>query len=217
MERREKNIKKEKKNTKKKITTGYIIAGIVLILISFLAYLNYKSANFEYLGLKFSKVRFGELRFYYARIPLLNSNGEISGYYDLYLRNDPRKLKDIPINGRLKLKTKVIIASDNLKCEDSGIAGGELGGVLSIWTRVKVGTTNKSLAEEKNINYVTCNEREIIYLDSSILIFKPDNVTEINQIGGRDCYEIYVKDCEVLKAVEKFIIGLYAESRGIKL
>jgi len=84
-----------------------VIGAIVAFLALFVAY-NYYSANFEYLGLNFSKVRFGKLIFYHAEIPLFNQAGEIASYYNLYIRNDPRELRDVPIIGEIKLKSKVI-------------------------------------------------------------------------------------------------------------
>jgi hypothetical protein len=212
-------IEKEEKAEAVKITKKwgiFIAVGIVVAFSAlFIAY-NYYSANFEYLDLKFSKVRFGKLIFYHAKIPLLNQAGEIVNYYNLYIRNDPRELRDIPINGNIKLKGKVIMASDELKCEDNGIGGGELGGVIGLWSRVIQGTVNKTLAQEKDISYVTCDSSEMIYLDSSVLIFKPGNVTSIDQ-KGKDCYEVSVKDCEVMRAVERFILGLYAHSKGLEI
>lgn len=232
-------IKKQGKNTKKKEEKSdktekkidsknynfWIYTVIAIVLIFILCYVSYSTfvfgRQFNYAGLKFEKVKIGELVFYQTEIPLY-SKDPVTGQqvnsvnFSIMFRNDPRILENISIKGILKLKSKVILAAEGLECEDNGIAGGELGQVLGRWTKVKIGTTNETLAKEMEIPHAICDPK-IRYLDSSVLIFKKGNVTEINQIGGRDCYEVSVADCQILGATERFIIGLYAHSRGIPI
>jgi hypothetical protein len=153
---------------------------------------------------------------FYAKIPLFDTNGNIATYYRLYLRNDPRELENVPINGQIRIKDKIIMSSDDIKCEDANIAGAGLGdfwgSILGV-DQVVPGTINKTLADEKDIEYVTCNTEEVVFLDSTVLIFKEGETTEITQ-KSKNCYEITVKDCEVLKGTERFILGLYAHTTG---
>ena len=199
----------------KQIGIFVAIGAIVLFLIILSAY-NYYASNFTYLDLKFSKVKFGKLDFYYAKIPLFNTNGEITGNYNLYIRNDPRELEDIKINGQIRMKPKIIMASDDIKCEDAGIAGGELGAIIGLWSRIIPGTTNRTIAEKEGKTYASCSLKDGMYIDSTVLTFKTGNVTEIRQTG-KDCYEVSVKDCEILRATERFILGLYAHSKGLEI
>ena len=198
----------------------YILIGVVIVLgLIYILYTSYlESKKIEYVGLKFEKKKLGDLTFYYTQIPLFDKNGINTMNYSMYLRNDPRELEGIKIDGVIRIKSKTILASDSgLQCENNGLAGGELGQASGLWTKVIAGTMNKTLAESKNIPYVSCNASEgVYYLDSTSLIFKVANVTGISQ-KGTDCYEISVANCEILEGVERFIIGMYAHSRGIEI
>jgi len=223
---KKKTIKEKNQESKEEKSefNSLVYFGIVIVLILIICYASYSlyisSKQFEYAGLKFEKVRLGKLIFYQTTIPLytkdITGKPVNSANFSVMMRNDPRTLENISINGVLKLKPKVILASEGLECEDNGIAGGELGQVLGRWTKVKTGTTNQTLAEEMEMPYATCDPK-VRYLDSSVLIFKQGNVTEINQKNGIDCYEVSVANCDILRATERYIIGLYAHSRGIKV
>lgn len=197
----------------------YVLIGVVIVLgLIYVSYKSYlESKKIEYAGLKFEQKKFGDLNFYYTRIPLFDKNGINTVNYSMYLRNDPRTLEDIKIEGVIRIKPKTILASEpGLQCENNGIAGGELGQAIGLWTKVITGTQNKTLADNRSIPYVSCNASEGMYLDSTSLAFKVANVTGISQKGA-DCYEISVANCEILEAVERFIIGAYAHSRGIEI
>ncbi len=116
-----------------------------------------------------------------------------------------------------QIKTKIVIASDELKCDNNELAGGELGVALSLsgYTDIISGTSNETRANEEELSYVSCDE--MIYLDSTALLFTPGNSTTISRINSGNCYKIEVKNCEVLEAVERFIVGLYAHGKGISI
>ena len=197
----------------------YVLIGVVIVLgLIYVSYKSYlESKKIEYAGLNFEQKKFGDLNFYYTRIPLFDKNGINTVNYSMYLRNDPRTLEDIKIEGMIRIKSKTILASEaGLQCENNGIAGGELGQAIGLWTTVITGTSNKTLADNRSIPYVSCNASEGMYLDSTSLSFKVANVTGISQKGA-DCYEISVANCEILEAVERFIVGAYAHSRGIEI
>jgi len=197
----------------------YVLIGVVIVLgLIYVSYKSYlESKKIEYAGLNFEQKKFGDLNFYYTRIPLFDKNGINTVNYSMYLRNDPRTLEDIKIEGMIRIKSKTILASEaGLQCENNGIAGGELGQAIGLWTKVITGTSNKTLADNRSMPYVSCNASEGMYLDSTSLSFKVANVTGISQKGA-DCYEISVANCEILEAVERFIVGAYAHSRGIEI
>lgn len=197
----------------------YVLIGVVIVLgLIYVSYKSYlESKKIEYAGLNFEQKKFGDLNFYYTRIPLFDKNGINTVNYSMYLRNDPRTLEYIKIEGVIRIKPKTILASEaGLQCENNGIAGGELGQAIGLWTTVITGTSNKTLADNRSIPYVSCNASEGMYLDSTSLAFKVGNVTGISQKGA-DCYEISVANCEILEAVERFIVGAYAHSRGIEI
>jgi hypothetical protein len=216
-----KTKQKAAKETAKPASNTWIYVMIGVIVVLGLIYVSYKSylesKKIEYAGLNFEQKKFGDLNFYYTRIPLFDKNGINTVNYSMYLRNDPRTLEDIKIEGMIRIKSKTILASEpGLQCENNGIAGGELGQAIGLWTIVITGTSNKTLADNRSIPYVSCNASEGMYLDSTSLSFKVANVTGISQKGA-DCYEISVANCEILEAVERFIIGAYAHSRGIEI
>jgi hypothetical protein len=196
----------------------YVLVGIlILFIIFYVSYQSYlASKKIEYAGLKFEEKKVGNLTFWYTSVPLVNANGVNVVNRSMYFRNNPKELEYIPINGVIKIKSKIILASDSLKCDDNGIAGGELGLALAPYASIISGTVNKTLADEKGIQYASCNQSDILYLDSTVLIFKPGNTTSIDQ-NGKDCYEVTIKDCEVLDGVERFIVGLYAHAKGIEI
>lgn len=214
---REKSEKKEEIIKIDNVLWVGIVIIIIALVIAGLIYTYSKSKSFEYAGLNFVKTRMGEVVFYHAKILLFNSDGVAVNYYNLYLRNDPRTLEDIEIYGKIRMMKKVILASDGLECEDGGLAGGVLGDMLGILgVKVHPATTNKTAAEEQDIRYVSCNLTEGVYVDATGLIFKPGNVTEIRQIR-QDCYEVTVKECDILRASERFTLGIYAHSKGIEI
>src|SRR3989344_8374964 len=188
----------------------FIIVMFSVLIVVFIAYsLNVKSQRFSYGGFDFEKTEQGKLTFY--RTQVLSTSGSV--IMDMFLRKNPRDLKDIPINGKIRLLGNILIASD-LKCEASNIAGGELGLVLGTFAEVKAGTMNLTLAQEKKLPYAECNMTS--EYGASVLLFKVGNKTEITQNKKyEDCYELTVKDCQVLEVAERFIIGIYAHSKGI--
>jgi hypothetical protein len=213
-------MKKQAKPEKPAVdrTWLYILVGLlILFIIFYVSYQSYlASKKIEYAGLKFEEKKVGNLTFWYTSVPLVDTNGVNVANRSMYFRNNPKELEYIPINGIIQIKSKIILASDSLKCDDNGIAGGELGLALAPYSNIISGTLNKTLADEKGIQYASCNQSDVIYLDSTVLIFKPGNTTSIDQ-NGKDCYEITIKDCEVLDGVERFIVGLYAHAKGIEI
>jgi hypothetical protein len=194
------------------------LVGIIVIFLILIAVYSYQQTHFEYLGLEFSKIKIGSVPLYYAKVPLYNQNGVMVNYYQLYLRKDPRTLKNISINGKIRTREKIIMAADDIKCEDANLAGAKMGDFWSLAFGVKnviVGTTNKTRAEENNMEYVDCNEN-VMYLDSTAVMIKPGNVTEINQ-KTPTCYEIVVSDCDILRVTERFMLGQYAHAMGLEI
>jgi hypothetical protein len=213
-----KSIKQEKNEPAVDRTWLYILAGIlILFIIFYVSYQSYlASKKIEYAGLKFEEKKVGNLTFWYTSVPLVDANGVNVINRSMYFRNNPKDLEYIPINGVIKIKSKIILASDGLNCSENGIAGGELGLALAPYANVISGTVNKTLADDKGVQYASCNQNDVFYLDSTVLIFKPGDTASIDQ-NGKNCYEITIKDCEVLDGVERFIIGLYAHAKGIEI
>jgi len=212
----QKKIKKVKKKPKEeKQARGFIFFMIALLLIvlviSFWASI---SRKFDYAGVEFNKVKQGDLNLYYAKFPLRDVSGQITAYLPFYFREDPRELNRIEINGTIKLKTGVALAvnSDNIVCEDSVLSGATLSLFLnSVGVSPFGATTNKTEAEEFNRIYVSCENPGNV----TVLLYKGGDTSKIEQKG--DCYVLNIANCEIMNVTERFMIGLYAHSRGIEI
>jgi len=211
--KKKKIIKKSEKKDRYEVQFKWvlIIMGII-VLITILTYFIIKSfENFEYAGIKFQKIMYDKLPLFYSKIPLYKNSGELGAYYNLYLRYDPRKL-DIPVIGSIKLSENSILSADESinQCEDVGIAMYALSGFLKIASgNITLASTDRNYAEQRNITYATCDTSQ----EGSVIILKSVNNTSIYQ-EKPNCYIIEFKDCEIEKAVERFIVAGIANAQG---
>lgn len=213
-----KKIDENPETDKKKyeIQLKWILISIALILgLVILIYLAISGVNkFEYGGINFDKVKYGELQMYHSIIPIKDTSRNVVANYNLYLRNDPRTLSKININGDILLMKNTVVSVDEKAengCNDSGIAGGNFFSFLKIaGIKAKVGYVNQTYAQEKNASYFSCNDAS----GQSVIILRSGEKNEINMIS-QDCYEIQFEGCDILKASERFMVGMIANSKGI--
>ena len=196
IEKLEEDIKKELSNAQNRQLKNILIFSGVIILVFLLSYFIINSNNyFEYNGLKFNAEKYGEIIMYKTIFPLYSSiTGNHVADYNLYLRNDPRKLKDIPFNGEMNLKKDIIIYNkDELKCDGYGI--------LAV-----VNMNNFFKSQVFDINFF---KNETLKCDSEgrymFIQIQESNETNIEQFGP-SCYYLNVNDCEILEVTEKFIM-----------
>jgi len=212
------------KKNDKEIKQLYWIIGIMafIILVVIFIYVSYWKANhFEYLDFKWEKIKYDKLDLYHTKM-LLTRQDKSQVYYNLYLRNDPRK-NNILINANIKLKsnnfTYITIDDDLKNCQGLNPALVDLSAFISaINLDVKAGVLNKTIAEENNVPFVTCdnkNTNSIITLEVAGKKQGEENYTQILQNG--DCYMIKIQDCEIRKATERFILGLISYSKGQRI
>jgi len=199
------------KNYDKQTRIALIVMGIIIGAILVVSLYPRFTSSFDYVGLKFLKTKFGEIPIYHAQVPLSSVTGDVVAQYPLNLRNDPRKLENIPIVGQIKLMPKVIITADkNIMCPEEVIAGAELSGFITMGgmnqINVSIGTTNKSEAG-KDLVYADCNSQKY-----SVISFELSNKTQIIQ-EKTNCYKIQVNNCEIVKVAERFIIGTIAHAQ----
>ncbi len=169
-----------------------ILAALLVILIS-----NY-SENFNYNGVKFNVVKFCDsgppcLVTYHTTLPVTLSDGKTADY-NFYLRNDPRKLK-VDFNGNLTFKPIMVFNTESdFVCNGNGaIAGANLVQLYNV--------VSTNVISDKN---ATCDS----FGRYMLIDVKPGNQTRIEQVGPA-CYNIYIKDCEVLEGTEKFMIETF--------
>lgn len=192
------------KNQKQTEIIVGIVIGILLLLVVLVIYAT-ASNKFEYLGMKFKKISYGDIILYSTSVPVTNG-GQITGYIAVDFRNDPRTLKDIPIdvpNGIRFLKSKLVYLSVDEAtgdCEDSGLAIINFGGLFlkNAGFEVKVASMYRNYSEQQKIPYVNCGNN----LNDTVILIKRGNETKIKE-KTMNCYEVSFKDCEILKAVEK--------------
>ncbi len=213
--------KKETKNLESTLEDKYTkqIKYVVIVMFCLLSaffvsiWLINESKTFRYAGLDFKKIKFGELPLFHAKIPITSITGDLVAEYNLYLREDPRKL-DIPIQGKIRLKKTIIQAvNKSIKCPLEGVAGVNFGQFLRAAGIKKIdGTTNLTKSQEENIPFVSCEQER----EESILIITEGEETKITQ-EAKNCYVIEFADCELLQAIERFMVGIIANSKGYEV
>lgn len=177
-----------------------VMGGLVLFFLSFYL-VTYFQNNFEVNGVKFNvdKTDMQGQTIYKTFITGTSYNGVfIPGgtigkktNFNFYLRGDPRKTENIPFNGSIVLtKTMVLNQKENFACN-----GGYIGiaNLLNLYNAISV----KVISDEN----VSCdNQGQYVYIN-----IQNANETSIEQFGPT-CYNINVKNCEILPVTEKMMI-----------
>ncbi len=187
-----------------------LLMVLVLLAVGGVAWYRYASNTFEYVGLDFQREMFDKLLLYHAKIPITSPTGNVIANFNFYLRNDPRTLEEIPIQGRIALKKEAIIALDSSMedCSDNSIAGVNLGQFLAAaGVKALPGSTDQTQAEEQGLYYASCDA------PVPVIITEKAEKTQILQEGS--CYKIQVAECnDVVKATERFMLGAIGHSSG---
>ena len=205
-----KKKKKSEKNKEFYWMGGAVVGLVVLYLV--LSVLFNSLGKVEYEGLVFVKEKLGEIPIYHYTYFFENKNN-VMIQYNLYIRHDPREL-DVPVMGEIHLPLKKTLyisvnATEELSsCEDSNLAVGSLAAFLANNDyMVKGATTDKNLAKEINISYITCDNRP----SATVVLIQEGNETSIRREDN--CYVMSVANCEILKTVEKFEIQTIIDAK----
>lgn len=172
-----------------------IVAVISVLIVIWLSLTN----HFTYEGVQFNVVKDdGGRVFYNTSFPMYSEGGIHTADYNFYLRNDPRKLKDIPWNGSYILMGNMVVnMTDDFNCDGDG--------VIAIANFIKVheffGT---NIMKDANASCNSTGSYNFIQIEKG-------NETKIEEFGGTDsaCYKIYINNCEILKATERFILETF--------
>ena len=179
-----------------KLLKNFLIAiGIFALIFVFIFISIYASKNFEYKGMEFDVIREGNVIFYHTSFPFILDDRPMN--YNVYLRNDPRKLSKIPFEGDLNLLEMMVINNS-----DSFICDGD-GGIAMLNFQQILGNAGMDFMKDPN---ASC-DAEGRYMFIQI---QEGDVTGIEQTGPA-CYNFNVNDCEILKVTEKFLIESLAE------
>ncbi len=223
------NKKEVQKNPVKKLSKAdkelFWVLGVmlVLILIFLISSSVFKSMkNFEYNGLSFSKEMFGEIPLYkhtyFTDTAVKSLTGAIirsseARTVTVLLRNDPRT-NTIQVEGKIEFPPRekfiyITFNSSGILCEYSNVAMASLGSFLNQnGFTVKAGSADEADAKTNNLDYVTCENRP----NNMVLLLQQGSETSIIRQGN--CYIINIADCEILPAVEKFIIQSILDAKA---
>jgi hypothetical protein len=180
--------------------------GILILFLVLIFFIINSQNNFEYNGASFKKIKEGDnLIFYQTSIPVLYQGKIIP--YNIYLRNNPEKLsKEVPFNGELGdeifLKNVVVNISGDINCEGHAVLA--IANLVELYKDVLGANMikNESISCEKSGEYMYLNIKEA-------------NETNVEQFGPT-CYNINFKNCEILKATERFMIETFAELKKVE-
>jgi len=155
----------------------------------------------EYKGVKFDAEKYGKIMVYKTAFPIYSSiTGKHVVDYNIYLRNDPRKLENIPFDGDMELdiplKKMVIELEKEFNCEGKGIIA--IANFVKAFDLIGIEVVkDPEVGCDAQGRYMYVKLRE-------------GNETSIEQFGPA-CYNINIKDCEVLEGTERFTIEAFAE------
>ncbi len=189
-------VSKGQIKSENKILRNILIFLGIIVIVFLLIFLSVRAANnFEYKGINFNVVKEGDVLFYHTSFPMIYDGIKVN--YNVYLRNDPRKLDKIPFEGELNLLEMMVINnSGDFVCEGKG-------GIAMINFQQILGDLGMNFMKDPNAG---CDP-EGRYMFVQI---QEGNVTKIEQTGPA-CYNFYVKDCEILEVTEKFLVESLVE------
>lgn len=188
-------IKKENKQLKQ-IFIG--IGIVVLIFILIMLFIRF-TAHFTYGGVKFKIVKEGELIFYNTFFKMYNEEGAHIADYNFYIRNDPRKLEEIPFKGGELVLTKnmVINMTYNFNCEGDGI--------IALANFVKLHEfLGMEVIQDPNAGCDFLGQYTFVKIASG-------DETKIEKYGP-SCYKMYIHDCEILQGTERFMLETFIKA-----
>ena len=205
--------KKEGKTSRKKqiesqnkiLKNFFIGVGVIIITILLIFLFINQTKNFEYEGVEFSIVKFCDTRpcliTYNTKIPVIYQGEEI--LYNFYLRNDPRKLvTSVPFDGEVVFKNDMFInITFNRGCE-----GHETIAIVNFLNLYEISGINVTAADEN----AECDSEG----NSMFILIQESNRTSIEQFGPA-CYNINIKNCEILEGTERFLIDTFVEINKI--
>lgn len=162
---------------------------IVLLIVGYYAS-SYYITNFEYEGLEFKIIKEGDIIFYNTFLNLEYKGAQVE--YNFYLRNDPRKLKEIPFEGDLLLLNDIVLnMTEEFHCEGDGVIS--IANLANLYRVVGI-----NLVRDEN---ASCDDSaRYQYLN-----IQPGDETRIEKTGEA-CYQIYISDCEILEGTERFLL-----------
>ena len=216
-EEKKKEENKKEKTDRNKQTKIAVIVMIVLIASVLMAHwIVQKSKTFRYEGIKFYKYKEDNTLFYKSE--LMNYTRFMAYHrirvvpFTLVLKDDPRELKNIPVDGAILLdqqKDVVLSVSPELvKCNATHRTLMDYAWTLgNFGFNVSLATPEKEYAKENNLSFVTCINNS---KGKNVILMFEGNETKIIQRG--DCCGIEISNCEVQESFGRFILEFIINS-----
>ncbi|MBU4308369.1 MAG: hypothetical protein KJ566_01070, partial [Nanoarchaeota archaeon] len=170
--------------------------GFIIFLVLVFTLISYLRTNFKYDNVEFEVVKdSGGIIFFKTSLPVVSDGKNLN--YNFYLRNDPKDLKNVRFEGKLDIKEFMVMNYTNeFSCEGYGaIAIANMNSLYNL-----IGT---KVMKDDN---ATCDEQGR-YIFLKIL---SGEKTKVEQFGPA-CYNLYVKDCEILEATERFMLETFVK------
>ena len=180
-------------NENKLLRNILIALGILMLVFLGIYFFANSSKNFEYKSVGYTVV--DEVAPYRTSFPVKYQGND--AVYNIYLRNDPRKLDEtIPFSGEINLKEFVVVnATEKLNCNGEG--------VIAVANLAKMQIFQMQLLKDKN---ATCDSQGR-YMFINII---EGNESKVEQYGP-SCYELTVSNCEVIPVTERFLTEIFSE------
>jgi len=196
----EEKIAKKQVTEENKILKNILIGCLIAIIILVFFVLFFYSINrFEHREVKFTidtKTMRGKV-LYKTSFPLYSEDNKHVADYNFFIRNDPRKLENIPFDGELVLLENMVINStESFNCDGDGLIA-----VANLLNPLRVLDVN--VIKDEN---ATCDE-DGKYMFVQI---QNGNTTGIEQFGPA-CYNLNVNNCEILDVTERFMVEIFVK------
>lgn len=191
-----KSSKEGSKNQNKQLRNVLIGIGVVAVIFVLIIFTVNSIRHFEYRDVDWNVVKEGDLIFYNTVFPFYSSmTGAHIADYNIYLRNDPRDLNaNVDFDGKFHMPKIMAISfpeEEKFVCEGKG--------AIAIANFVKIfGALGTEVVKDENAQ---CDELGR-YMFVEIVEGEETRIEK----NGPACYEISVKECEILEGTERFLL-----------
>jgi len=216
-------MQKIKRLNKKRFSILIVIIIVVIALaLTFIFFRDqFFSNKFEWHDMTWTKERFGSIPVYKLNMEIYRPNQKEPFYYELYLRNAPRKLEKMPADITIKFpkKVKVYVSFDRgpLQCPETVLASYKLGEFINALGHEKEGAVasedllNDTGYENASDKVKNCNDVGVeLYTHkvTSVVLLKSSDMpySYVHQNGY--CYILEIQGCESVKTSERFILSI---------
>ena len=220
-----KNVSKNKDKSNSKVTKKtknsedkqlfWILFTIAVFFAAFIIpYLWVENSKvFVYADTEWTVQDYDTFEAYHTRFPRFDASGY---YHNIWLRNDPRDLDDVPMEGDFsEFRPGGILSFDKTTGECSGDLGRASIDLVSFIkdgigaTPVEIATTDVEVFAETEKDLVTCDNS----IGKKTVVILRDGPTSVSQDEtNKYCYTINVETCDDIRGIEAFMVKVLNDS-----